>query len=237
MSFRFAAVLLLLGLHGCTTYEYEHEFWLRVDGSGRVSVTGRPALWAAFKNLAHVEQADPASLREAARLLFEASGLEVRRVTLTHRGGQAYLSVSADFRDINKIWGTPAFPDLQATLAKDGERLRLKGSWNRPLESPDVGAADREGIAAVRFHLPSKVYEHTNASLGVERGNIVSWRQETRLALDRRPVEFGAVMDSRSILWSTVTLFAGATAAGLAILATLLYLVFRKGRKAAAAAP
>ena len=32
---RLAAVLLLAaGLRGCLTYEYEHEFWLRVDGSG-----------------------------------------------------------------------------------------------------------------------------------------------------------------------------------------------------------
>jgi hypothetical protein len=233
VSFRFAAVLLLLGLRGCTTYEFEHEFWLQVDGSGRVSVTGRPALWAAFKSLGDVQRADPASLREAARLLFEASGLEVRRVTLTRRGGQAYLSVTADFRDINKLWRTPAFPDLKASLQKEGERLRLTGYWTRPLDSPDVVEADREGTAAVRFHLPSKVYEHHNASMGVERGNIVSWLQETRLALDRRPLEFGAQMDSRSILWSTVTLFAAAAAAGLAILATLLYLVFRKGRMAA----
>lgn len=235
MRLRLAGVLLLLGLRGCAAYEFDHEFWLRVDGSGRVSVTGRPTLWATFKDMQNVERADPASLREAARLLFEASGLEVRRVTLTQRGGHAYLSVSADFRDFNKIWGTPAFPDMKASLYKEGEKLRLKGTWYRPLGSPDAGTGDREGTVAVRFHLPSKVYEHDNASLGVERGNIVSWLQETRLALARRPVEFGALMDSRSILWSTVSLFAAATVLGLAILAGLLYVVFRKGKKAAAA--
>ena len=35
-------------LRGCVAYEYEHEFWIRVDGSGTVNVTGRPELWTAF---------------------------------------------------------------------------------------------------------------------------------------------------------------------------------------------
>jgi len=235
VRFRLAGALLLLGLRGCAAYEFEHEFWLRVDGSGSVRVTGRPTLWAAFKNMNNVERVDPASLREAARLLFEASGMQVQRVTLTQRGGHSYLSVLADFRDINKVWGTPAFPDMKVSLYKDGERLRLKGQWYRPLGSPDAAAGDREGTVAVRFHLPSKVYEHANAAMGVERGNIVSWLQETPSALERHPLDFGALMDPRSILWSTVSLFAAAAALGVAILAALLYAVFLKGKRAAAA--
>ena len=47
------AVLLLAvaAMRGCVAYEYEHEFWVRVDGSGSVNVTGRPELWTAFKGL------------------------------------------------------------------------------------------------------------------------------------------------------------------------------------------
>lgn len=228
---RLAATLLLAaGLGSCVEYEYEHEFWLRVDGSGSVFVTGRPGLWAAFKNLAHVD-ADESALRQAARLLFEASGLEVRRVTLTRRGGQRYLFVSADFQDVNRLWGSSAFPDLKILLQRDGDRLRLQGSWKRPLDSPEPDPRDREGLVAVRFHLPSKVYEHENAAEGVERGNILAWRQEASAALEGRPLEFGAQMDSRSILWSTVGLFAAAIAGALALLAGALYLAFRRGRR------
>jgi hypothetical protein len=230
-----ALLLLLAGARGCQTYEFEHEFWLRVDGSGSVRVTGRPALWAAFKDMAHVD-ADAASLIQATRLLFEASGLEVRSVTVTHRKGQPYLFVAADFPDVNRLWGTPAFPDLRVDFTKEGDRLRLKGYWVRPLDSPDIGRDHREGLAAVRFHLPSKVYEHSNASDGVERGNIVSWRQTSAEALEQRPLQFGALMDSRSILWSTVGLFAAAIAAALVMLAGALWFVFRKGRRAAASA-
>jgi hypothetical protein len=232
---RLAAVLLLLaGAQGCIRYEFEHEFWLRVDGSGSVRVTGRPGLWAAFKNISHPD-ADDGSLQQAARLLFEASGLQVRRVTLTRRGGERYLFVAADFKDVNRLWGSPAFPDLRIHLVKEGERLRLKGDWFRPLDSPEIGDRDREGTAAVRFHLPSKLYEHENAANGVERGNIVSWRQPTAEALLRRPLEFGALMDSRSILWSTLGLFGSAIALALLLLGGALWLVFRKGRRAAGA--
>ena len=47
MLARLAAFLLLAaGLRGCVAYEYDHEFWLKVDGSGSVYVTGRPELLA-----------------------------------------------------------------------------------------------------------------------------------------------------------------------------------------------
>jgi len=224
-------LLLLASLRGCVVYEYEHEFWLRVDGSGSVSVTGRPALWTAFKGLGRPGDSEASATREAARELFERSGLRVKRVTLTRREGRPYLFVSAEFDDVNRLAGTPAFPDLKLTLRPAGERLLLEGRW-AATPGAAVAADHREGLMAVRFHLPSKVFSHRNAFGGVERGNIVGWRQEVTRALEGQPLEFGADMSGRSILWSTVSLFAAAIAGGLAILGGALYLVFRKGRAA-----
>src|SRR3990170_4007765 len=126
---RWLALTLLAAasLRGCVAYEYEHEFWVRVDGSGSVNVTGRPELWTAFKGIPL--PADEDAARDAARRVFEASGLEVRRVTVTERGGRPYLFLSAEFDDINRLAGTPAFPDLQIGLRPDGDRLRLEGTW------------------------------------------------------------------------------------------------------------
>jgi hypothetical protein len=224
-----AFVLLAAGLRGCVAYEYEHEFWLKVDGSGSVYVTGRPELWRAFKGLP-TEGKGEDELRETARALFERSGLRVRRVTITRRSGRSYLFVSADFDDISALPGKPAFPDLEIALRPTGERLRLEGRWSRP---PGLHGlpVDSAGVMAVRFHLPSKVYGHDNADLGVERGNIVSWRQEVGRGLAGQALAFGATIDPRSILWSTVGLFAAAIATGLGIIAVALYLVFRRGRK------
>jgi hypothetical protein len=226
-----ALLLLAAGLRGCITYEYEHEFWLNVDGSGTVHVTGRPALWSAFKSLGKTEDDDGAALRGAAQTLFERAGLDVNRVTLTRRGGHRYLFVSADFEDVNRLGGSIAFPDLQVSLRRAGDRLRLSGAWSRPPQSPDIGARDRDGLMAVRFHLPSKVYEHRNAADGVERGNILAWRQDVAQGLDGASLEFGALMDDRSILFSTVILFGSAILLAVGILAGLLYAVARRGRR------
>ena len=230
------ALLLLAGsLRGCVVYEYEHEIWLRVDGSGTVNVTGRPELWSAFKGVPFATETNEDVLLSEARALFERSGLRVKRVTLTHRGGRPYLFVSADFPDVNALAGTPAFPDLVLGMHKEGENLVLSGTWARPV---GITATPRQsdGMMAVRFHLPSKVYKHTNATDGVERGNIVGWRQDVAQGLARRQLEMGGTIDSRSILRSTVALFGLAIAVALAIIATGLYWVMRKGRRRAAAA-
>jgi hypothetical protein len=225
-----AAVLLAAGLRGCVAYEYEHEFWLKVDGSGSVYVTGRPELWRAFKGL-QAEGDDTDALRAAAGALLERTGLRVRKVTVTHRRGRAYLFVSADFKDVNALPGTPAFPDLRIALRPQDGHLRLEGRWSRPpaTAGPPV---DGFGLMAVRFHLPSKVYGHDNAAGGVERGNIVAWRQDVAQALAGNALAFGATIDSRSILWSTVGLFAAAILTGLGTIALALFLVFRRGRRA-----
>lgn len=231
MLSRLATVLLLAGpLSGCVTYEFEHEFWLKVDGSGSVYVTGRPELWAAFKGLGRAADPEGTVTRDAVRDLFQRSGLRVRRVTLTTRNGRHYLFAAADFPDVNRLAGTAAFPDLRLSLKPDGERLLLEGRWSPPSRTiPSLIAQD--GLTAVRFHLPSRIYDHKNAPLGVERGNILGWHQEVGQALEGRALDFGATLDSRSILGSTVALFAAAIVGALGLLVIAVALVVRRGRR------
>jgi hypothetical protein len=235
MTARVLLLFLLAGLaRGCVVYEYEHEIWVKVNGSGTVNVTGRPELWAAFKDVPFSADMEEDSLRSQARGLFERSGLTVKRVTVTHRGGRPYLFVSADFSDVNALAGTPAFPDLRLGLRPEGDMLRLTGAWVRPAAA---GRAPKQtdGAMAVRFHLPSKVYRHDNAMDGVERGNIVGWKQEVSQALSGGALEMGATIDSRSILRSTLALFGVAILVALAIMAAALYWVLRRGRRGQAA--
>ena len=84
---------------------------------------------------------------------------------------------------------------------------------------------------AVRFHLPSRIYAHKNAPVGVERGNIVGWWQGVGEALQGRSLAFGATLDSHSILGSTVALFAAAIVAAVVLLAAAFALVVRRGRR------
>jgi hypothetical protein len=225
------ALLLAASIRGCVTYEYEHELWLRVDGSGSVRVTGRPELWTVFKGLGPREES---TFAESACAVFQASGLRVRRSAVTRRKGRNYLLVEADFDDVNRIGGTPAFPDLRISLTRRGDRLLLDGHWTRPPRAPEGDAVETDGTMAVRFHLPSRIYDHENAAAGVERGNIVAWRQDVAAALEGASIDFGAALDPRSILWSTVGLFAAAIVGALAILGASLALVVRRGRRARA---
>ena len=112
-------------------------------------VTGRPALWAAFKGLP-ASDATSAESRRAARELFERSGLRVRRVTWTRRGGRPYLFVSADFEDVNRLAGSAAFPDLDISLVPSGDRLQMEGRWRRPegLPAPPAGDTALAELAA-----------------------------------------------------------------------------------------
>ena len=89
---------------------------------------------------------------------------------------------------------------------------------------------------AVRFHLPSKVYEHKNAADGRRA------REHPGLApgRGRRPSTAAAstsapTMDDRSILLSTVILFASAILLAVLLLGGVLFLVVRRGRRDLAA--
>jgi hypothetical protein len=220
-----------LGLSGCLRYEYEHEFWLRVDGSGTVYVTGRPELWTAFKGVGNAADPRASVTTDLVTQLFERSGLRVRRARITHRDGRPYLFVAADFDDVNRLAGTPAFPDLQITLRPRGDRLDLAGVWSVPAQAPRPQGLESDGLTAVRFHLPSKVYGHKNAVGGVERGNIVAWSSEIGSVLTGHRLDFGAEIDRRSILLSTVGLFAGAIVLGLSAIGLAFWLAIRRGRR------
>jgi hypothetical protein len=80
------------------------------------------------------------------------------------------------------------------------------------------------------------VYSHRNAFAGVERGNIVGWRETVTEGIAGRPLDVGAVMDRRSILLSTVGLFATAIGIAVLMMAAVVWWVVRKGRRAQAAA-
>jgi hypothetical protein len=147
---------------------------------------------------------------------------------VTRREGRPYLFVAADFADVNRLAGSPAFPDLSLGLRREGGRLVLEGDWQPPPAAAARGS--RDGLMAVRFHLPSRVYAHRNAFAGVERGNIVSWRQELAAARAGSRLDFGATMDERSILGSTVLLFGTAIVLALGILGLALWLTARRGR-------
>jgi hypothetical protein len=212
------------------TYEFEHEFWLNTDGSGSFVVTAPPWVWNAVKNVGAARDLDATVNEQAVATLFDSPAFLNTRVKRGMRQGRPYLTASADFSDINALVGTRAFPDLVVALRREGGRLRLFGVWRRP---PTSGAAQGEdnGLMAVRFHLPSEVFDHRNATDGVERGNILSWRQDLRGGIAGAPIDFGATIGTRSVLSATLGLFGLAVVVGLGTIGAVLILFTRRGHK------
>jgi thiosulfate dehydrogenase [quinone] large subunit len=75
---------------------------------------------------------------------------------------------------------------------------------------------DGSELVAFRLHLPSHIRYHnardvsTDQPRSVERGNIVTWEQQLADRLDGQPLTIEVRMDSQSILYRTLWLFAGA---------------------------
>jgi hypothetical protein len=222
-------LVLAASFQGCVAYEFEHEFWLNTDGSGSFVVTAPPWVWNAVKNVGDEKSLDATVNERTIEPLFQNPAIRNPRVRKVTRDGRLYLTVTADFSDINALAGTRAFPDLTVALRPEGERLRLAGAWRRPLSS-GVAAGDAGGLMAVRFHLPSEIFEHRNAFAGVERGNILSWRQDLRTGLAGTPIEFGATMGATSVLSATLGLFALAILVGFGVIGAFLYGFARRGR-------
>lgn len=227
---RFLSILVLAAsLQGCVAYEFEHEFWLKTDGSGSFVVTAPPWVWNSIKGARNPANPEAPPDEQSVAALFDNPAVSKLRVREVKRQGRSYITAAGDFSDINALPRTRAFPDLDVALRREGERLRLAGTWRGPT-AQSRGPDDDSGLMAVRFHLPSEIFEHKNAFDGVERGNILSWRQDLHRGLTGSPIEFGATMGSTSVLSATLGLFALAILTGLALMAAALYLFARRGR-------
>src|SRR3990172_2351246 len=166
-----ALVLLLLAASGCTTYEYEEEVYLEVDGSGEIRMSGSTTAVAALHGL------DEATA-ESAKALFEGEGVERLSALETERERRKFVHVQARFSPWGKLCRIPAFRDRRCRLAKGEESLALELS----LPSPRAAAPESlepQALLALRYHLPSTIRYH-NAPSDIERGNILSWKRTLR---------------------------------------------------------
>jgi len=217
-----ALFLLLLAVSGCTTYEYEEEVYLEVDGSGEIRMSGSTTAVAALHGL------DEATA-ESAKALFEGEGVERLSALETERERRKFVHVQARFSDWEKLCRIPAFRDRRCRLAKGEESLALELS----LPSPRAAAPeslDPQALLALRYHFPSTIHYH-NSPGDIERGNILSWKRTLREHFAGRPLDLAVRFDRRTILAATARVMALALGLVLASIATALWVMVRKGRR------
>lgn len=214
--------LVLLGAFGCTTYEYEEEAYLDVDGAGTIRVSGSRDILGALggRELSSVEALAP---------LVTGEGVTLSSKRETERGHRLFFHVEGRFRDWNDLCRRPWFQGRRCRLQMDGDEVDLLFSF----PSPTAGSAegfDPEAELAVRFHFPGIVRYH-NARGEVERGNIVSWRRSARDYFDGAPPAIEARFDRESILSLTLRILLLAIALVGAAVSIAIYLMVRKGRR------
>jgi hypothetical protein len=214
--------LFLLAASGCTSYEYEEEVFLEVDGSGEMRMSGSTVAVAALHGL------DEASVASA-KALFEGEGVEILSALETERDRRAFVHVEARFTDWEHLCRLPAFRGRSCRLAKGAEDLALELSLPSPTAALPPGP-DPQAILALRYHFPGTIRHH-NSPGDIERGNILSWKRTLREHFAGRPLDLAVRFDRRTILAATARVMGLALGLVVTSIATAIWVMVRKGRR------
>ena len=219
-------------------YEYEEDLTIDLDGSGALTVNASLAALAALRGL-DVDPLAQSVDRDRIRAFYESSVTRVKSVPRPwRRRGREFVQINLEFDDVRKL--NQAAPLSWSTYQLGQEngqhvfRQSVTSSALKPGSLKNVGWDGRE-VVAFRLHLPSRILEHNARDLendeptGIRRGNILAWEQHLADRLDGRPLTVQVRMESQSILYRTLFLFAGAFAAAVLTLGGLIWWTIRKG--------
>jgi hypothetical protein len=224
-------------------YEYEEELTLALDGSATLRVNASIAALLALRGI----DVDPAGAvdRDAVRAAYDSPVASVTSVPRPWtRRGRAFVQVNLRVPDIRRLHEAEPFAWSRYEFAEENGhtvfRQTVGRSAFRPGTLPQVGWNGRE-IVGFRLHLPSRILEHNARDLErheptpVGRGNILAWEQHLSDRLDGQPMVIVVRMESQSILYLTLWLFAGAFTSAVLTLVALIWWLARRGRHEPAA--
>lgn len=247
-----AAVLLLAALGevacGSTSgifgkqYEYEEDLTVSLDGSATVVVNTSLAALVALRGVEIDTSPSGRMDNDRLRAAYSSPVTEVTRVSRPwRRAGRRFVQIRVEVQDIRRLHEAGPFAwsryDLRQENGASIFTQQVGRSAFKAGTLQNVGWKGSE-IVGFRLHLPSKVRWHNsrdlqkNEPLGVERGNILGWEQHLADRLDGKPLDIRVEMESQSILYRTLWLFAGAFLAAVTLLVLLIWWTIRKGRQA-----
>jgi hypothetical protein len=222
----------ILGVH---RYEYEERVDLSLDGSAVIDVNASLAALVALHG-AKLDLDPEARLdRQAVRKLFEGPGAMITETNGFRRYGRRFVHLRLAVGDIRQVSQIVPLSWSRYSLERTGREYRFVQDVGHAAggNAGDVGWTGDE-LVAFRVHLPSKITFH-NPPGGFERGNILVWEQSLRDRLAGVPLHMEARMETQSILYRTLLLFAGTFLAAIAALGVIIWWIGRKGRSVVAA--
>ena len=227
-------VLSACGADLFTSYEYEEDMYLSLDGTATLYINSSVAALDALRGATF--DTDPAKPpdREALRTYFSSPDTHVDRVTLSRRSNRRFVHIRVQVDNVEALRQSAPFSWSTINFKRDGDLFYYKQSIG-PAAGRDVGNVGWKGneLVAFRLHLPSKIAYHNAGSGNPKRGNILSWEQPLAARMQGVPLTLDARMEAQSILYRTLALF-GITIVVVAVLfVLLLWWVVRRGAKPA----
>ncbi len=213
-------------------YEYEEEIFLDLDGSATVYVNASVPALVSLRGFALPTDAAARLDRQVVRDLYESPVAHVASVTTSRREGRRYVHLRINVNDIRKLGQAPPFAWSDYGYRESDSQFEFTQTM-RAATGQNVANVGWDGseLVAVRVHLPSKVTFHNSPSRTIERGNIIVWEQGLNERRKGAPLEIVARMETQSILFRTLALFA---AMGVLVIATFAgFIWFVKSRKTA----
>jgi hypothetical protein len=213
-------------------YEYEEDIYLSLDGTATVYVNASIAALDALRGASF--NADPRARvdRDGVRGYYTTPVTRVTAINESRRSGRRFVHVRLDVDDISRLGEAPPFAwstyDLRRT---DTQYLYCQGIGAAANKHVGEVAWTGREVVAFRLHLPSKIEYHNAGAANQKRGNILVWEQTMADRLGGVPLVLDARMQTRSILYSALTLF-GATCLAVALMfAAVIFVVRRSGSR------
>jgi hypothetical protein len=214
-------------------YEYEEEMYLSLDGSATIYVNSSMAALNALRGTSFDPGESARVDRDSVRRYFTTPATRVGRVTTSRRRGRQYVHVRVETDDVTRLGDAVPFGWSSYSLSRSGEIVTYKqavagGPASRRAEASAEWAGDE--LVAFRIHVPSVVEWHNAGAGNLRRGNIVVYEQSLQDRHRGQPLEIEVRMEPRSILYSTLILFATMFAAVAVVFGLVIWRVVRAGQ-------
>jgi hypothetical protein len=217
-------------------YEYEEEMYLSLDGSATVYINSSVAALNALRGSAFDTRPNTPIDRDAVREFFASPVTRVSSsVKTSRRRNRRFVHVRIDVDDVRRLGEAPPFAWSSYQFARDGDLYSYRQTVGAAAAKETSANWTGEELVAFRMHLPSKI-AHENAPGSIERGNILEWEQSLTDRLASVPLVLETRVETQSILYRTLWLFAATFVAVALLFVAVIWLIVRRGGRRTPAA-
>jgi hypothetical protein len=223
-------------------YEYDEQTYLATDGSATVILSASVASLVAMRGVPLDPAPNARITSDDVRRVFEEAGCYVERAARPwRRSGRRFVQARLHLADVRNAascrilgWSTYGF---EVTPEQIRYTQTVGAPSTVPATAPPGITWNGSELVAFKLHQASRVTLQNARRLDdgqprdLERGNIVTWEQRLSDRLAGTPIAMEVRTETESILFRTVSLFAGAFVAAVIVLILLIWFTIRRGRQ------